>query len=484
MLRFISSPGYSGFPGLWILGALAMTACGQGNRPSPSEAAYEALTNDYVEAYKAFYPTRANRMGLGQYEMATEDRSPAAIEEWVRFNTTVQDSLLSAPADLSIDLRIDLRLLKNRVRAELADWGEGAQEEAFSETMRKVAEGDFRLGRDRFAEELRLYYDMEITPEEVTERALAEIHTVRSLIAVVSNEHWAEAHAGEPIPEDMTELMARVSADMEENRPSTQEESLVAFTRFADEAEAFVRDQGIATLPADRTLEIVLTPESAGPSARIGFVNSAPPFDPDPVTTLSLPTIPDDYSEEEKEDFYRSFNNHFNKMIIIHELFPGHYMQMKIASGNPRVVRIFFPYQPYVEGWTTLVETLALDAGWDDFNKLTYLSHLRKRLENANRAYTSVQVHCFGWEEEEVNRFSREEALLAPQFAASLWGRLTRSPMQMTSYFMGKDMFMEVMEGERERLGDAFVVREFTDAILHAGAVPMDMIPELLKKEG
>jgi len=271
---------------------------------------------------------------------------------------------------------------------------------------------------------------------------------------------------------------------MEENRPSTQQESLEAFTRFAQEAEAFIREEGIATLPADRTLEIVLTPESAGPSARIGFVNSAPPFDPDPMTTLSLPTIPDDYPEDEKEGFYRSFNNHFNKMIIIHELFPGHYIQMKIASGNPRVVRIFFPYRPYVEGWATLVETLALDAGWDDFNKLTYLSHLRKRLENANRAYNSVQVHCFGWEEEEVNRFSREEALLAPQFAASLWGRLTRGPMQMTSYFMGKDMFMEVLEGERERLGDEFEVRAFTDTILRAGAVPMDMIPELLEKGG
>ena len=83
-----------------------------------------------------------------------------------------------------------------------------------------------------------------------------------------------------------------------------------------------------------------------------------------------------------------------------------------------------------------------------------------------------------------MNRFSREEALLAPQFAASLWGRLTRGPMQMTSYFMGKDMFMEVLEGERERLGDEFEVRAFTDTILRAGAVPMDMIPELLKKGG
>jgi len=144
------------------------------------------------------------------------------------------------------------------------------------------------------------------------------------------------------------------------------------------------------------------------------------------------------------------------------------------------LIRTFFPYQPYVEGWATLVEKIALDAGFDDFNKLTYLAHLRKRLENANRAYTSVQVHCFGWTEDQVRRFSEEEALLAPQFAESLFGRLQRGAMQMTSYFMGKDMFMEVLDAEMERLGDGFEMGVFDDVILNAGAVPIDMLPELL----
>jgi len=325
---------------------------------------------------------------------------------------------------------------------------------------------------------------MDISPEEVAGRALREIDTVRELIAETSRAYWEETHPGEPAPADVHDLVARVSLDMEENRPSSEQEALEAFTRFAEEAEVFVREMGIATLPPDRTLEIVLTPESAGPAQRIGFVDSPPPFDPEPMTVLSLPTIPDTFPEAEKEDFYRSFNNHFNKMIIIHELFPGHYMQLKIASGNPRQVRIFFPYEPYVEGWATLTEILALDAGWDDFNKLTYLSHLRKRLENANRAYTSVQVHCFGWTEDEVGQFSEERALLAPQFAKSLFGRLERGPMQMTSYFMGKDMFVEVLEAEQQRLGDEFQVRRFSDVILNAGAVPMDMLPELLAAGG
>lgn len=562
-----------------VLGLMAVFSCGGPATIDDAELEYEQLTTDYIEAWKGFYPTNAVRLGLDQLLAEVEDRTTGRINRWIEFNGQVVERISAAPTTLSLDLRIDLRLIMSRATAELIRWRDeqphfgspsmytrvisglvripeepkriggvelaaavekrvaavsdvcramraqlqngdlseaersvaalhatiptlqalaervpGASELAeaataeigstiaFLENRLELLENgrDFRLGREEYAEELRLYYDMEITPEEVAERALSEIQTVRQLIAEISAEYWGEAHPRDPMPGDVGELVARVSADMEENRPSTQQESLELFTRFADESEAFVREREIATLPSERTLEILLTPASAGPSQRIGFVASAPPFDPSPMTVLSLPTIPDSFPEDEKEDFYRSFNSHFNKLIIIHELFPGHYMQLKIASGNPRQVRTFFPYEPYIEGWATLVEKIALDAGWDDFNKLTYLAHLRKRLENANRAYTSVQVHCFGWNEEQVSRFSEEEALLAPQFAKSLWGRLERGPMQMTSYFMGKDMFTRILEAERQRLGESFVVRAFTDTILHAGAVPIDMIPLLL----
>jgi len=434
-------------------------------------------------------PSTTRRIGGEELEAAVEGRVAAVAD----LSDAMASQLMSGPADevrRSVGalegILPELEALPDRFPGVESRVGPAA--EAIRSSIRflenditvSTEETGFALGRDRFAEELRRYYDMEITPEEVAERALREIDLVRGLIAETSSEYWRRAHADEPMPTDVPAVVALAFADMEENRPSTEQEALEAFTRFAWEAEAFVREKGIATLPPDRTLEIVLTPESAGPAQRIGFVESAPPFDPDPMTILSLPTIPDSFPAKEKEDFYRSFNNHFNKFIIIHELFPGHYMQLKIASGNPHLVRTFFPYDPYVEGWATLVEKFALDTGWDDFNELTYMAHLRKRLENANRAYTSVQVHCFGWTEEQVGQFSEERALLAPQFAKSLFGRLQRGPMQMTSYFMGKDMFMEVLDGEMDRLGDGFVLRTFNDVILNAGAVPMDMLPPLL----
>ena len=164
-------------------------------------------------------------------------------------------------------------------------------------------------------------------------------------------------------------------------------------------------------------------------------------------------------------------------------MFPGHYIQSKINRENPHPVRILFPYGLYSEGWATLCERVALDAGWDNHNKLTYLAHLRKRIENANRAYTSVQVHCNGWDQEKVHEFSVNTSLLAPQFAKSLWGRLMRSPMQITSYFLGTQKFTELYENERKRLGDKFRNIDFMDTVLRAGPIPLDEFPGIFKNK-
>jgi uncharacterized protein (DUF885 family) len=459
---------------LWAVVATSLS-CGGLRSGVGSTEEHESFIAGYIEAWKNFYPDRAAALGLDAFADRAADRSPEGVGRWLAFNDSVLVAIARAPATLPLDVRIDLRLIRRQGRAEAARWGRegrGSEEDAGAPS--------FPLGREAFEAELRLYYDMDLTPEEVAEWALAEIRETRRLMAETSAAHWRDTRGEEPMPAEETALVAWALAAMEENRPGSQQESLEVFTRFAHDAEAFVREAGIATLPQDRALEIVLTPPSAGPAQRIGFVEAAPPFDSTAITVLSLPTIEDTFPAQEKEDFYRSFNNHFNKAIIIHELFPGHYMQGKINAGNPRPTRIFFPYEPFIEGWATLVERIALDAGWDNGNRLTFLAHLRKRLENANRAYASVQAHCFGWTEEEVLRFSQEEALLAPQFAKSLWGRLERGPMQMTSYFLGGARLRRVLDAERARLGGAFDMRAFTDALLRAGPIPLDLIPEVL----
>ena len=337
------------------------------------------------------------------------------------------------------------------------------------------------LGREKYARQLEIYTDSSLTPEELEQMALDEIQIVRQEMARASEAYLREAYPNENIPETYETLVGQALRDMEANHPSGNVEYLKLLRGFANEAEEFVREKKIATIPDHQTLSIEIAPESSGASARIGYVSPPPAFFPNPWTTWYLATIPDSFPENEKEDFWRSFNNHFKKFIVIHELFPGHYTQRKLTRKNPHPVRILFSYKPYSEGWATLCERVALEAGWDDFNKLTKLAQLRKRLENANRAYTSIQTHCNGWNEEQVHEFSIQTSLLAPQFAKSLWGRLMRSPIQITSYFLGYHMFNEVYEAELERRGENFLILDFMDTILQAGPIPIDEFPAVFE---
>jgi hypothetical protein len=311
--------------------------------------------------------------------------------------------------------------------------------------------------------------------------ALNEIETVRDLMAQVSKQYLLETYPTKKLPKNDMDIIDLALADMEKDAPLNSADYLQFWQQLADSAVAFIQKNNIATLPKNQTLRIQTAPESAGPAARIGWVASAPPFDPNPMTTLNLPSIPDTLPQQEQVDFWASFNKPFNRMIVIHELFPGHYMQLKISRETPHSLRLLFPYGIFIEGWATFTEKVLLDAGWEAENKLTLLAHLRKRLENANRAYTSVQVHCNDWNQDQVLEFSTETSLLAPQFAKSLWGRIINSPLQLTSYYLGGAQFTQLLKTEKERLGDNFDLKYFMDTIMKAGPIPIDEFYDIFK---
>lgn len=337
------------------------------------------------------------------------------------------------------------------------------------------------IGKAEYSRKLSLYTGLNLTPEELENLAFEEILLVRKKMGEVASEYWKKTYPDRPQPEDFGELMNRTVEDMEADREKNQRDFLKLFVDLTNQAETFVRENKLAKLPERRTLFIDLSPSHFA-GAAVGGVYSAGPFDPEADTLFYLPTVPDISPEKVKEGFYRSFNNHFNAMIITHEMFPGHYLHLKIAARNPRQIRSLFGCSLFAEGWATLCEQVTLDAGWMNFNKLTRLAHLRKRLENAVRAFASIQVHCRGWGKEKLLNFAVKTGLLAPQFAVNLWNRVMGSPFQLTSYFLGFRAFKEVYETERKKLGTSFSIYHFSNKILQAGFMPVDELPALFEQ--
>ena len=332
-----------------------------------------------------------------------------------------------------------------------------------------------RLDDKDYARKLRIYTDSDLTPMQLRDSAAAEIEEVRRLMTLEAEAWWNEQGSGAPMPVDENELLEAVMTEMEQARAGNRSDFLDFFRDLTDRAEKFLVENDLATVPLPRTIYVGLSPDHFS-GAAYGGVYSTGPFNPGADTLFYLPSIPDDSTLEQKNGFYRSFNDHFNTMIIAHEIYPGHYLQYKVAAATAPALRTLFGNGVYIEGWGTFSEELMLDAGWDDYNRLTRLAHLRKRLENATRAYVSVMVHVEGWNRDQVMDFAVKRGLLPPQFALNLWVRVMNNPLQIPSYFLGFHGFRALWAEENRRLGEDFKTREFVDKVLRAGPVPIDTL--------
>jgi len=339
-----------------------------------------------------------------------------------------------------------------------------------------------KFGPEVYTRKLSIFSDNSVTPETLPAIALKEIDRVWDLMLELANTWWEEEEREGDKPRDQA-LLDMALAAMEDDREDNRQDFLRVFKAETAASVEFVVRSNFATVPANRSVIVDLMPPHL-PGARIGGVFPPGPFDPDAKTLLYLPSIPDDEPEEAKDGFYRSFNNHFNRMIIAHEIFPGHAMQFIVGLQHASEVRALFANPYYAEGWASFSEILMLDAGWGNGNKLTRLAHLRKRLENATRAYISVMVHVQGWNTEQVIECASTRGLLPAQFADNLWDRVSGLYMslQLTSYFVGFHVFETLWQEEKQRLGDQFVQRDFVDSVLKTGSVPLAALREIIQQ--
>ncbi len=399
------------------------------------------------------------------------------------------DGRPSATAASIRDIRSTAAFFRNNLLTALEIPDESPRRELLSTAAARTAdelnaladwlENDLRLsltdayGEELYARKLALAYGAHMTPELLERLALEEIETVRGLMDELARRSWGES------TEDFNDRIQPILAEMEAHHAADQQEFLHEFLDLIDRSRLFLVEKDLIDLPEHETLFTALSPSHFA-GAAVGGVYSAGPFDPEAETLFYLPTVPDSAPEAVRDGFYRSFNSHFNTMIITHEIYPGHYLQLKAAASNPSRIRSLFAGDDFTEGWASFCEQMTLDAGWDDDEPLTRMAHLRKRLENAVRAYVSVQVHCRGWNAEELGVFAVETGLLPPQFAENLWHRALLSPIQLPSYFIGFRVFEEVYADERDRRGEDFDLKVVNNAVIGSGGIPMDMVERYL----
>ena len=345
----------------------------------------------------------------------------------------------------------------------------------FLESLGKRATGTPRLGPARYAENLRLVTGIRDVNGTLL-RATRDLAAKRTEAATYGRSVWSQVAPGPPPADDVALL--RALFDLVARDHATSNDAWVKYaTDLVDEAESFVNQHDIVTLPEPRTLVSGRSP-SYFVGQSVGGVYAAGPYAPDAPTLYFLPMPPDDATRRQAEAFYRDFNDHFQRMITPHEILPGHYVQLKAAAHNTHRLRAVFPDDVYVEGWGTFCERLMLDEGWG--GPLDRLAHLKKQMENIARTIVDIRVHTRGMSREELYDFVTQQALQGEQLARNMWVRSITTSPQLTYYYLGYRDVRELYDDVRAARGPQFRLKAFMDELLAIGPAPLDDVRRIM----
>jgi len=165
--------------------------------------------------------------------------------------------------------------------------------------------------------------------------------------------------------------------------------------------------------------------------------------------------------------------------LFLHEALPGHHMQLALAQENPELPRFRrHGYEgAFIEGWALYAEGLGAELGLyrDDVQRT---GRLLMDLRRAARLVVDVGIHWFGWSRSEAEGAIRDHLL-----GVNL-GELDRYaaiPGQALSYKVGELEIRRLRKSAATALGDAFDPRAFHDELLAHGALPLDLLGEVVE---
>lgn len=163
--------------------------------------------------------------------------------------------------------------------------------------------------------------------------------------------------------------------------------------------------------------------------------------------------------------------------LTLHESDPGHSWQMSLASeqdGLPDFRRETY-ISAFGEGWALYTELLGEEMGiyetpYEVFGMLSY------QMWRAARLVVDTGVHSKGWTREQAIQFMLENTALAEHEVTTEVDRYISWPGQALSYYLGEMAIVEARAKAEAALGDKFNIRNFHDAVLQLGSVPLPVL--------
>jgi uncharacterized protein (DUF885 family) len=170
------------------------------------------------------------------------------------------------------------------------------------------------------------------------------------------------------------------------------------------------------------------------------------------------------------------------KTLAYHEGIPGHHFQIAI-QGELEEVPIFrtFPlFTAYTEGWALYAEQLAWELGFYKNDPFGNLGRLQAEMFRAVRLVVDTGIHYKKWTREEAIEYMIANTGMTTGEVVTEIERYIVMPGQACAYKIGMMKILELREKAKKKLGSQFDLKEFHNVVLQNGAVPLNILEEII----
>jgi uncharacterized protein (DUF885 family) len=162
--------------------------------------------------------------------------------------------------------------------------------------------------------------------------------------------------------------------------------------------------------------------------------------------------------------------------LVLHEAIPGHIFQAAVARQQAGIpdLRRFYSNSAFGEGWALYAESLGAQLGVykDPASRFGQLASENFR---AVRLVVDTGIHDLGWTRQQAIDYFK---LHSPQTSLAEVDRYISWPAQALSYKLGELRIRSLRTKAEGLLGSKFDIRDFNDAVIRDGRLPLDVLTE------
>jgi uncharacterized protein (DUF885 family) len=330
------------------------------------------------------------------------------------------------------------------------------------------------------------------TPDSVlasAERDLAQVRAEMYTVALPLHRQSFPEHGGHG---DLSgdALQNKVIAEVIDRINQDHVEPGLLLEKVKEQAKgirAFIVQKDLMTLSDRDNMRIVPTPEFLRGVYSVAGFHSAPALDPAGEAEYWVTPIDPKVSHEQAESKLREYNNWMLQYLTMHEALPGHYTQFEHANNlqpaSRRILRGLLGSGPYEEGWGEYAVREMEDAGYAGHDPRFVLMVQKIRLRVITNAILDIRMQSRNMTDDEAMNLMEQKAF---QTHAEAEGKLRRAKLtagQLIFYYVGYHQWIDMRDRMQAKLGSAFRLKQFNNAALDEGPLPIPLLEPLLAEK-